>query len=125
MNVDLEIEFFQRFIASSRRDRFKWHVSNPKRRDKIFADLRDTRHFNQSKLSQVDCSDDVVEFLKANQVSKEIYVISTDENLDGKLVSIQRLGEFEFWMPGEVIGYCKNAKVGFFKNHEEWFYLLQ
>ena len=125
MDLEIETAFFKRFIAKNRKDRFVWNLASAKRRDKIFEDLRDTRHFDDSKITQVECSDDVVKFLRDNRITKSIYIISSDEDLDGREISIGQMMEPKFWMPEEILGFCKEANVGFFKNHEEWYFLLK
>jgi len=121
MNSEIELEFFKRFIAKNRRDRFVWNL----RRHKIFDDLRDTRHFDDKKLSEVDEPKDVVKFLESNRVAKDIYIISSDEDRDGYTVSIDELSNPDFWSPEEILGYCPTRKVGFFRNHEYWHFLLK
>ena len=125
MDTELEIQIFKIFIAKNRQDRFEWNLSSAKRRTKIFDDLRDTRHFDESKLTEVDGADSILDFLKSKNVTKKIYIVSSDEDLDGKTVTIDRLKETDFWESQEIVGYSKAAKVGFFKNHEDWFYLIK
>ena len=125
MNTELEIKMFKYIMNKNRRDRFVWHVSSEKRRDKIFADLRDDRHFDKSKTSQVDHPETIVKFLKKHKVSRGIYIISDDYEIDGRTVSIDQLEKDDFWRGEEIIGFSHVAKVGFFKNHEEWYYTIK
>lgn len=122
MNSELEKEIVSKFIAPNRKDRFLWNLGSPKRRNKIFDDLRDTRHFKEGLCNEVDGPEEVLKHLGVN--SGEIYVISSETKYDGKQVDLRELEKIEFWEAEEIIGYDSKSKKGFFVNHESWFFTI-
>ena len=124
MNQEIEKELFSQFIASNRKDRFLWHVESKKRREKIFDDLRDIRHFNENKCKEVESPEDIINYFKSKIKAKNLYIISSDEDYDGKEITISELENNDFWQSNEIIGYDIKSKKGFFVNHESWFYIL-
>ncbi len=125
VNLEIERELFRQFIASNRIDRYLWHLENEKRRDRIFGDLRDTSYFNQKKITEVESEKEIFEFLRDRNIDKEIYLICSEEEIDGSLVHLSELDDQRYWSAEEILGYSRDQKVGFFKNHEWWFYILK
>jgi hypothetical protein len=125
MDTELEIEMFKFMISRNRCERFQWHVSSKKRRNKIFDDLRDIRYFDKSKVVEVSGPQDVLQFLKENKATNEIYIISSESEIDGEFVTVSIMAKNDFWASEEIIGFNEAARVGFFKNHEDWYYVIK
>jgi len=66
----------------------------------------------------------IIDRLKKLGVRNLVYVISSDADDDGTEQVLESFINTKLWQTEEVLGYCRKSKVGFFKNHEGWFYLL-
>lgn len=117
MNQAMEIELFTQFIAKHR-------VASPKRRNKIFADLRDTRYFDDAKCKEVASPQDIIDFLRSKAKTKRLYLICSSKDYDGQEVTLDALDNDAFWLAEEILGYDPALKRGFFVNHEGWYYVL-
>lgn len=128
MNLQLERELFQRFLHKDKVDRFLWLLESPKRRNRIFDDLRDIRYFDEKSCEELTSQDKspaiIIERLKKLGVKNVVYIISDDDDLDGTEQNLESFIKAKLWQTEEVLGYCRKSKVGFFKNHEGWFYIL-
>ncbi len=128
MDLQLEIEIFKRFLQKEKVERFLWMLESPQRRQRIFDDLRDVRYFDMKMCQELTGQDKmplvIIERLKTLGVKDTIYTISSDEEYDGTSQALEPLINEKLSHIEEVIGYCRKSKVGFFKNHEDWFYLL-
>ncbi|MEQ8855427.1 hypothetical protein [Gimesia sp.] len=128
MNRQLETEIFQRFIQKAKVDRFLWMLESPGRRRRIFDDLRDLRYFNRDSCEELTGaakeSNALIERLTSLQVRDPLYLICSDEDYDGTEQGLIPFVRERLWQIDEVIGYCRQSCVGFFKNHEGWFYIL-
>ena len=125
MSQEIEKQLFFQFIAPNRKDRFFWHIESKKRRrNKLFDDLRDIRHFKEELCKEVDSPAEIIKFLKLEAKAKTLYIISSDEAYDAKEVNISELQKIDFWNANEIIGFDIKSRKGFFVNHESWFYVL-
>ncbi|WP_339683477.1 hypothetical protein [Gimesia maris] len=128
MNLQRERELFQRFLRKEKVDRFVWMLESPKRRNKIFDDLRDIRYFDEKSCEELTNQEKspatIIERLKNLGVKSVVYIISDDDDFDGTEQDLEPFINAKLWHTEEVLGYCSKSKVGFFKNHEGWFYIL-
>ncbi|MCA9020959.1 MAG: hypothetical protein KDA74_12505 [Planctomycetaceae bacterium] len=128
MDLQLERELYERFLHKEKVDRFLWMLKSPERRERIFDELRDTRYFNEESYEELSGQDKnptmIIDRLKKLGVRNLVYVISSDADDDGTEQVLEPFINTKIWQTEEVLGYCKKSKVGFFKNHEGWFYLL-
>ncbi|MCA9006508.1 MAG: hypothetical protein KDA70_14650 [Planctomycetaceae bacterium] len=128
MDLQLERELYERFLHKEKVDRFLWMLKSPERRERIFDELRDTRYFNEESYEELSGQDKnptmIIDRLKKLGVRNLVYVISSDDDDDGTEQVLEPFINTKIWQTEEVLGYCKKSKVGFFKNHEGWFYLL-
>ena len=129
MNTELEKQIVENFIQRKRQDRFLWMIESSKRWKRIFDDLRDTRYFEERATEELSgqekFSGPIVRKLKSLGIRESIYLICSEEDLDGTFQSTEEFIEDHLWEVEEVIGYCPISKIGFFKNHEAWFYILR
>ncbi|HCO22690.1 hypothetical protein [Gimesia maris] len=128
MDLQLEQELYQRFLQKEKVARFLWMLESPERRSRIFEDLRDVRYFDEKSYEELTGQDKsptmIIDRLKNLGVMSVIYIISSNEDDDGTEQVLEPYINTKIWQTEEVIGYCRKSKVGFFKNHEGWFYLL-
>ncbi len=129
MNLEIEKEIFKQFLDKDRKKRFLWMIESPKRRDRIFEDLRDERYFDENSIHEVEGAEKftkpIIKRLKSLGMGRNIYVICSDDEHDGTQQEMSPFIEEYLWGIDEIIGYCSKSKVGFFKNHEDWFFILR
>ncbi len=128
MDLQLEQELYQRFLQKEKVARFLWMLESPERRSRIFEDLRDVRYFDEKSYEELTGQDKsptmIIDRLKNLGVMSVIYIISSNEDDDGTEQVLEPYINAKLWHTEEVLGYCSKSKVGFFKNHEGWFYIL-
>ena len=125
---EIEQTLIELFVQKKKQTRFIERLGSSKQRPKIWADLRDTRYLDPHCLTAIANSDkqcvEIVKRLESIGMSQKVYLMSSDEDIDGKSMALKEIIS-TIWQIEEVIGFCQSSKLGFFKNHEDEFYILQ
>ena len=128
MDLEVERKLIELFVQKDRRERFTDRIGSPKRRKKIWDDLRDTRYFDRRYFTALRGRDKHIEAigerLQRLGVGQRIYVMSSDEELDGRELPLREVLRL-LWEREEILAFCQASEVGFFKNHEDDFYVLR
>jgi hypothetical protein len=129
MNFELEKDIVTRFIDKKRQGRFLWLIESPKRRHRIFDDLRDTRYFDKRYTHEITGPEKftgpLIKTLTGLGVKGSIYIICSESEYDGTYQDMAGFLQSHLWDIEEIVGFSEVSKIGFFKNHEDWFYILQ
>lgn len=126
--LEVERKLIALFVQKNKIERFSERIGSSKNRHKIWDDLRDTRYLDPRCLTVVAGgdrqSDAIAKRLERLGVGESVYLMSSDDDLDGREMSLREVLR-SVWEPEEVLGFCQQSEVGFFKNHEDEFYILR
>jgi hypothetical protein len=74
MSLDIEKEIFKRFLQKEKVERLHWMLESPKRRQRIFDDLRNIRYFEKDACEEIPGDEKmsiaIIDRLKKNGVKK-------------------------------------------------------
>lgn len=118
------------FIQKERRNRFYDLLASKKRYDDFLDNLlRDPRYFDP------DC---IVETASAEQTSakfltelrklgagKEVYIASSEINLDGRFLDLECSLRTIVGSGSETLIFCPISRSGYYEGHENWRYILR
>ncbi len=121
MDKKIEIEIIKRFIDPKKKERLLSFVSNPEKRDKIFYEIISPAIFNQKYVSEIKGSDRepkrIVEKYKELGLGGRVYVISANDDWDGKKFQMSYIVGECLAMCIDTIGYCWKTKTAFYEWH--------
>ena len=108
------------FVASSKRDRLLTLLGSPKRRRKVLDALNHFDDWDERVALPVNSSEDVLALLRRAGAPPECYVISDDDELDGRSMpldeAVRACEEFDFasilcCIPGKLAFFYDEAMV--------------
>lgn len=130
MESDLKVErrIVALFFQKHRAERFVERIGSRSGRRKIWDDMRDTRYLDLRHVTLVAGRDKqssaIADRLERLGIGDIVYLMSSDEDLDGREMPLREILR-TVWGIEEVLGFCRRSEVGFFKNHEDDFYILR
>lgn len=119
--------FIDKFVVKDRRERYRSLLSSQKRRkDGVWDLLHDGRHLDKRKFHNIEISDmdNVSAALERLGVASPVYVLSSDEDYDGKRVSIREILEIYLGRQVDVLAYDDTSGAGYYENHEGEIYVF-
>lgn len=126
-SVAIERQFFELFIERRRASRFIERAAHPKRRQRMWDDLRDARYFEPACLAMIRQNEKdpevILSKLQGLGCSSIVYLMSSDEDVDGTEADLRQV-LCSVWGTEEILGFCPKSEIGFFKTHENDFYIL-
>lgn len=129
MDTELEQALIRALVRPAKRPRCLQFCGSSKRRGKLLDELRGPEIFEQERVTWVGAKGQkpsaYVDTLRAFGIKGPLYVVSSDEELDGKLVCV---GDFARLAPNrgeDALGHCLQSGLGVYEHHHgETTYLI-
>lgn len=121
MDKKLEIEIIKRFVDPKKKNRLLDFVSKPEKRDRIFYDINSPTIFDQKYITEISGAVrnpvDLVKKYKELGMGGRVYIMSENDDWDGKKFQMSYIVGECLAMCLETIGYCWKTKTAFFEWH--------
>ena len=106
MNINLEKKLIEKFIIKEKKERYLTFIEKEKTRKKFLNELYHFKDFNWSLFEKIPGNEQEGERILSKLNEKKnitsCYVISVDENFDGKTYSLKDAIEQIVWIEGTI-----------------------
>ena len=109
-----EDKFVSTFLLREKRDRYRLHLANPKKRGKLLDRLNHTPDFDPRFMNTLPSNVDAAHILRQHGSPTDVYLISSSEQLDGKTLPLdEAVSETEFHGWGTLIS-CIPGRLAYY-----------
>lgn len=126
MQIETEAAFVSAFIVKERRDRYLYLLSSSRRRERILSNLYHCRDIDPRYSREVTTTGgtSLEEQLRMAGAPDECYVISTDDNHDGRELDLRDVLE-EYVAGNAMLISCVPGRLGCFVDEYGSAFILQ
>jgi hypothetical protein len=119
--LDLEIQFIKLFIPKDKRQRLIDLASNIRHRSKFIAQFNSPAIFNKKQVTEFSGNNrtakTLAELYKSMGMSGRVYIISENNEWDGKKFQMSYLIGECLGMCIDTIGFCDKSNTAFYEWH--------